>query len=143
MDPRQYIGNVDAVQQASMQQAAMQHAAMQQVKHFLILFITNKIKKAWPRDYIGNMATMQQAAMQQAAVQQVKRFKKKNVCLFSGFYGQHSPHKQHWWHAAGKTHLQSFVDTFSGCHGQPGQVQHGSDEERVEPLVYSTEVWPG
>ena len=77
MDPRQYIGNVDAVQQASMQQAAMQHATMQQVKHFLILFITNKIKKAWPRDYIGNMATMQQAAMQQAAVQQVKRFKKK------------------------------------------------------------------
>ena len=72
MAPRQYIGNVDAMQQAAMQQAAMQHAAMQQVKHFLILFITNKIKKAWPRDYIGNMATMQQAA-----VQQVKRFKKK------------------------------------------------------------------
>ena len=82
MAPRQYIGNVDAMQQAAMQQAAMQHDAMQQVKHFLILFITNKIKKAWPRDYIGNMATMQQAAMQQAAVQQVKRFKKKKCMPF-------------------------------------------------------------
>ena len=47
--PKDYMANMDAMQQAAMQQAAMQQAAMQQ-------------------------AAMQQAAMQQAAIQQVKHF---------------------------------------------------------------------
>ena len=47
--PKDYMANMDAMQQAAMQQAAMQQAAMQH-------------------------AAMQQAAMQQAAIQQVKHF---------------------------------------------------------------------
>ena len=31
-------------------------------------------------------------------------------------------------------HISNHLLTpFSGCHGQPGLVQHGSDEELVEP----------
>ena len=141
MDPRQYIGNVDAVQQASMQQAAMQHAAMQQVKHFLILFITNKIKKAWPRDYIGNMATMQQAAMQQAAVQQVKCFLKKMYAFSQASMANIVPTSNIGGMQQVKHISNHLLTPFSGCHGQPGQVQHGSDEERLEPLVYSLSVF--
>ena len=52
--PKDYMANMDAMQQAAMQQAAMQQAAMQQAAM--------------------QQAAMQQAAMQQAAIQQVKHF---------------------------------------------------------------------
>ena len=35
--PKDYMANMDAMQQAAMQQAAMQQAAIQQVKHFHLL----------------------------------------------------------------------------------------------------------
>ena len=35
--PKDYMANMDAMQQAAMQQAAMQQAAIQQVKHFNLL----------------------------------------------------------------------------------------------------------
>ena len=90
-----------------------------------------------PRDYIDNMAAMQQAAMQQAAVQQaavqqVKRF--RQMYTFSQAAMANMGPTTNIGGMQQVKHISNhFLTPFSGCHGQPGLVQHGSDEELVEP----------